>query len=103
MSSPAFVRLLAQRAGLSPEDCIFEWDQSTKEEQEQMNPMFVKLQQTLLSSQGMVKGKVRKSVVMEDEEQKWKERFGEETTMFMKEMVMITLPDYRYLKDRKLA
>lgn len=40
--------------------------------------------------------------MLEDEERKWREKFGVEGAVSIKEMVEWAMPDYEYLRDRKL-
>ncbi|UJO24992.1 hypothetical protein CLAFUW4_14639 [Fulvia fulva] len=102
MSSPEFVRHLASEAGLDASTCLFEWDAMSEDDQAAQHPMYVKLQQTLINSTGLVPGKVKGAPVLEDEERKWREKFGVEGAVSIKEMVEWAMPDYEYLRDRKL-
>ncbi|EME86966.1 uncharacterized protein MYCFIDRAFT_77244 [Pseudocercospora fijiensis CIRAD86] len=76
---------------------------ATKEEQAQMLPGYVQLQQSLLNSTGLLQGKDRRNVVIEGEMQKWQEEFGEDNAILVKEFVNASMPHYEYLKSRKTA
>lgn len=101
MTNPKMVKNLAKKAGLDPEQCIFEWPAATREEQAQMFPRYVQLQQSLLNSTGLLQGKDRRNVVIEDEMQKWREEFGDQNAIFVKELVHASMPHYEYLRSRK--
>lgn len=102
MSSPEFVRHLAKQAGLSPENCVFEWEAATPEEIERMNPEYVKVQQTLVKSTGLVSGKVRRDVVVKDEMEKWEAMFGVQGANYVKDMVNASMAHYEYLVGKKM-
>lgn len=102
MSSPEYVRLVATKLGLSPEHCVFKWEKTAAEEQEKMHPMYVKLQQTLLNSEGMVEGKVIREVDVEVEEGKWREEWGSEVAGLLRETTEVGMGHYEYLRERRL-
>lgn len=102
MSSQEFVRLLAKKLGLSPEDCVFKWEKSTEAEKEGMHPMYVKLQQTLLNSEGMVESKVVRKVDIDEEEMKWREEWGNDAARLLRETTDAAMPHYEYLREKRL-
>lgn len=102
MSSKEFVRLLAQKLDLDPEGCVFEWERVGESEQREMHPMYVKLQQTLLNSEGMVEGKVRREVDVDVEERKWRDEFREEVAGMLRETAEAEMMHYEYLRERRL-
>lgn len=102
MSSREFVQKLASEAGLDPEWCIFEWEKVDEAAQKGMNGMYVKLQQTLLNSEGMVEGKAMQVVDVESERQKWKTEFESWEVDFLNELVDLTMEHFDYLRARKL-
>lgn len=102
MSSPDFVKLLTGKIGLDPEACIFQWEKVPMQEREKMHPMYVKLQQTLLDSTGMVESKVRKEVHVDVEEGKWRRERGEDVARLLRETTEAGMPHYEYLREKKL-
>ncbi|KAF2158844.1 hypothetical protein M409DRAFT_61347 [Zasmidium cellare ATCC 36951] len=102
MSSQEFVRHLAAKLGLSPEHCVFKWEKVSQEERAKMHPMYVRLQQTLLDSEGMVESKVRRNVNVDEEEKKWRAEWGDDAARLLKETTEASLPHYEYLMERRL-
>ena len=101
MSSKEYVRGLAAKAGLSPDDCIFQWEKVSEDEQKKMNKMYVILQQTLINSEGMVEGKAKRQVDLEKEYERWVKVHGNEEEAFLRELVERSMADYEYLKGKK--
>ena len=101
MSSKEYVQRLAAKAGLSPKDCIFQWEKVSEDEQSKMNEMYVKLQQTLINSEGIVEGKAKKEVDLEKEWERWENMHGVEEAAFLKDLVERSIADYEYLKGKK--
>lgn len=103
MTSPELVRKLCSEVGLDPEHALFSWPRATEEEQAKMNPRIVQLLHSLLNSTGLIPGKATPPPVLADEEVKWKQEFGEGDARFIKDLVNAAMPDYEYLRARKLA
>ena len=103
MTSPDFVRKLCKEAGLDPEHALFTWPRATDEEKTQMGPMVVNFLSTLLDSTGLIPAKAKPAPNLQEEEAKWVKEFGEERARSIKEMVEADMPDYEYLRARKLT
>jgi hypothetical protein len=101
MSSKEYVRGLAAKAGLSPDHCIFQWEKVSEEEQRKMNKMYIKLQQTLINSEGMVEGKAKREVDLEKEYERWENMHGMGEAKFLRDLVERSMADYEYLKGKK--
>lgn len=103
MTSREFMRQLAVRIGLDPDHVVFNWPKAT--EQELLNiqpPIAARIKKTLLSSDGIIPGHDARALKLDDEEQEWREEFGEPTASFLKELVDRTMPHYEYLHERRL-
>ena len=57
---------------------------------------------TISSSAGIVEGKTSKGLVLDEEGRKWKVEFGEEEGSKIEKWVRDAMPDYEYLKDKRL-
>lgn len=103
MTSPDLVRKLCREVGLDPERALFSWPRATEEEKAGMRPVVVHLLHSLLNSTGLIPGKANPPPILPDEEVKWKQEFGEERARLIKELVDAAMPDYEYLRARKLT
>ena len=59
--------------------------------------------QTLANSHGMVKDKTPTEVDIEAEKVKWRAEFGDEIGAIIEDLVWKSLPDYEYLKARRIT
>lgn len=57
---------------------------------------------TLKGSKGVIKGKTPTVVDIDAEVEKWKEEFGLETAALLEKTVRDSMPDYEYLRERRL-
>lgn len=103
MTSPNLVKKLCEEVGLDPERALFSWPRATEEEKAKMHPRVVQLLHTLLHSTGLIPGKATAPPDLPSEEVKWREEFDEERATLIKELVQAAMPDYEYLKARKLT
>jgi hypothetical protein len=58
--------------------------------------------ETLLSSEGIDAGKVAGDVDLDEQATKWRWEFGETTGRRLEMLVRDAMPDYEYLKARRL-
>lgn len=103
MSDEEVIRSLAKKAGLKPEKCVFKWEKTGEDQQKGMHPMYILLQQTLLNSEGLVKSKSIKKVDLDEEIVKWREQFGPDNAEWMAEKVRESMPDYEFLRSKKIV
>jgi hypothetical protein len=57
---------------------------------------------TLVASKGLVKGKAPATVDIKAEAVKWREEFGEEVAGVIEKAVWDAMPDYEYLRERRV-
>jgi hypothetical protein len=57
---------------------------------------------TLRASKGIIKEKAPATVDIDVEAEKWKEEFGPEAAAMVEKAVRDAMPDYEYLKERRL-
>ncbi|KAK4497051.1 hypothetical protein PRZ48_011500 [Zasmidium cellare] len=102
MSSEAFVRHLTSKLGLDPAKAVVSWPKSTEKEKQDMHPMLLQVQATLVDSEGIKPARASRNIDLEAEREKWKEEFSQEELELMEELVEIAMPHYEYLRERRL-
>ncbi|OAL18133.1 hypothetical protein AYO22_10910 [Fonsecaea multimorphosa] len=100
---PSVMKRYCQIVGLDPDRCQFEWESATAEEQQSLHAFERRMKSSLLSSTGLIKeGKTAVGLDIEREAQKWKDEFGEEEAEKLRSWVEDAMPDYEYLRERRL-
>lgn len=102
MLEPEVVLKYAKIIGLDPGKLKFQWSAKSKEELDKMWNVERRMLSTISSSTGIVEGKTSKGLVLEEEVQKWKVEFGEEEGGKIERWVRDAMPDYEYLKAKRL-
>ncbi|PYH98461.1 hypothetical protein BO71DRAFT_395246 [Aspergillus ellipticus CBS 707.79] len=112
---PQVVTRFCEQTGMDKETLKFDWDGEPEEgngprmskgntEQQDMqlkiNSIMVS---SLASSSGIMKDKAPLTIDIAGEMAKWKAEFGEEAATRMEEAVLESMPDYEYLKARRLT
>lgn len=103
IANPDLIRELCTLSGLDPTYLKFDWPKTTAEEKAGMMPMYVALQGTLLDSTGIVAGKARREIVVEEEAANWIEIHGVQQAALLRELLELSLPHYHYLTERKIT
>ncbi|KKK26964.1 hypothetical protein ARAM_006060 [Aspergillus rambellii] len=96
---PEVVRRYCQMVGLDPTKVRFTW---TAGEEIDNNLVRATFMRTLKESSGVIMEKAPDVVDIEHECQKWKEEFGEEMGRELQNLVEEVVPDYEYLKAKRL-
>lgn len=86
------------RSGLDPDAVCYEWE--TKEEPDPLKKVFLS---TIGSSTGILPGLDSKGLSLEEETVKWKKEFGEEEGAVLARRVEAAMPDYEYLRSRRIT
>lgn len=103
IQSPYTLARLAGIMGMSTEALRFTWTAASKEDLSTMKKDVVgQMYMTLASSEGIQKDKVAAGLSLAREVPKWKDEFGAEAASALEGWVKAALPDYEYLRDRKL-
>ena len=102
MTRQGFMRELCIATGLSPDHVTYSWPKASEDELSQMPQLVAGIKKTLLGSDGVITGMDARNIRLEDEVRKWKDEFGEETAVFLKELVNRAMPHYEYLHERRL-
>lgn len=100
--SPNVVRRYAEILGFDASRLKIEWNAATPEQLSKIGPMERRMRSTIDASTGIVKDKVAGDVDIEREAQKWKKEFGAEMGEEMQKWVREAMPDYEYLRARRL-
>lgn len=103
LTNPDIVRKLCSEVGLDPKHALFSWPRATEEEKAKMDPIIRSLLNSLLNSTGLDPSKAKPPPDMEEEQAKWEQKFGGEAAQFMRDLVEAAMPDYEYLRARKLT
>ncbi|KAF2258018.1 hypothetical protein CC78DRAFT_538111 [Lojkania enalia] len=99
---PALIEKYAQAVGLDNSLLRWKWNAATPEEVEK-NPAIVRrMKDTLIKSQGIVKGKSSKGLDMQEEKGKWMEEFGQDVGGKLCALVDKAMEDYEWLRERKM-
>ncbi|KAI0520714.1 hypothetical protein F5B22DRAFT_598073 [Xylaria bambusicola] len=100
---PELVMKYAGLVGLSPEKLRFSWEKTSKEDVEKMHSAAKIMLSTINSSTGVDKGKVAGNIDIDVEAEKWRAEFGEEGGNKLEKWVRDAMPDYEYLRSRRLT
>jgi hypothetical protein len=106
IASPETVRKYCRLVGLDETKLQFEWEPLSEEGLEkvaQTQPSQLRMRDTLFASTGIRVDKVAGSLDLETEVAKWKEEFGEEEGLLLKTWVLEAMPDYLYLRSKRLV
>lgn len=109
ISNQAAIIKLCETTGLDSSQLKFTWNNAPKEgetssspESETKKPLGVVMEKTLLNSSGVLKGKSSDGVDITIESVKWKREFGQEIGETLEQFVRDAMPDYEYLRARRL-
>lgn len=102
MSEPGVTMRFAEIIGLDPAKLQYSWDTTSQESLEAMTPENRLMLSTLLASSGINKSKLASNLSLETEAAKWREEFGEEIAGLIERCVRDALPDYEFMKSKRL-
>lgn len=88
--------------GADPEKLCFRWDRVTPEEKAKLTPLDRLMRSSINDSCGIIEGKTSIGIDIDEEVAKWKVEFGESPAKQLQALVQIAMPDYEYLKARRL-
>ncbi|KAK5624831.1 hypothetical protein RRF57_000547 [Xylaria bambusicola] len=100
---PELVMKYASLVGLDPEKLIFSWEKASQEDEEKLHGAAKIMLSTINSSTGVDKGKVAGNIDIDREAGKWRTEFGEEGGNKLEKWVRGAMPDYEYLRSRRLT
>ncbi|KAJ5191964.1 uncharacterized protein N7498_010949 [Penicillium cinerascens] len=118
ITTPQVVLKFCEQTGLDKSVVQFEWDQNdatksknlapadpnanTAEHDRQKRSASIMLS-SLLGSKGVIKDKAPANLDIAAEAAKWKVEFGEEAAQMLEKAVWDSMPDYEYLKSKRIT
>lgn len=93
---------LCKATGLDVDAVIYEWPKATEAEMARLPPVVVGIIRDILVSEGLRTDKDVGDVVAVVEEVKWKEEFGEEVAVVLKDLVDNAMGDYLYMREKAI-
>ncbi|KAI0150747.1 hypothetical protein GGR57DRAFT_471424 [Xylariaceae sp. FL1272] len=103
MLQPRLVAKYAEMAGLDKSKLKFSWEEASKEKIEKMSTAEKIMQSSINASTGVNMGKVAGNVDIEKEAAKWREEFGDECGRKLEKWVREAIPDYEFLRSKRLT
>ncbi|KAI1421983.1 hypothetical protein F5Y12DRAFT_660979 [Xylaria sp. FL1777] len=100
---PELVMKYAGLVGLDPDKLKFSWEKVSQEKIDQMESIVQVMLGTINASTGVDKGKIAGKLDIDAEAKKWRVEFGEEGGKKLERWVQDAMPDYEYLRSRRLA
>lgn len=118
--NPQVMVRYCEETGLNPNALQFEWDNKPPSDAVETEAVRVKcpipektdldfdkaeaiMLSTLSASTGIIKDKTPTAVDVDAEVKQWKEEFGEEVATKLEMMVHDAMPDYEYLRSRRIT
>lgn len=103
MTEPEVLVRYCEIVGMDPEKLQFTWSPASKEELAQLpNDIVRRMLSTISASDGIVSGKTSINLDIDTEAKKWREEFGEREGEKIEKWVRAAMPDYEYMKARRL-
>ncbi|KAI1299012.1 hypothetical protein F5Y03DRAFT_366539 [Xylaria venustula] len=103
IAHPEIVKKYAGLVGLDPEKLRFSWEKTSQEKIDQMQSAVKVMLSTINASTGVDKGKIAGNLDIDAEAEKWRAEFGDEGGNKLERWVRAAMPDYEYLRARRLA
>lgn len=102
MTEPGVLLRLCEITGLDSSKLRFSWEQADKEKIDSLPHTEKRMLSSLLASSGIDKSKTSANLNIGTEAKKWREEFGEEQGAKMEKYVRDAMPDYEYLRSKRL-
>ncbi|UNI13349.1 hypothetical protein JDV02_000100 [Purpureocillium takamizusanense] len=102
IANPQVVETFAALLGLDPDRVRSSWAPITQEQKERLSARGQIMLSTLNASNGIIPDKSAASISITAEAKKWVEEFGLARAQQLEKWVRDAMPDYEYLKERRL-
>ncbi|CAG8956157.1 hypothetical protein HYFRA_00012074 [Hymenoscyphus fraxineus] len=102
MKEPALATKLASLMNMDATKTRFARSKTSEEEASKISGHMKVMLSTLLESDGIIKYKMSDGIDMDVESKKWCEEFGEETGKDIEQRVRDAMPDYEFLKSKRM-
>lgn len=99
---PQVILKFCEETGLDKSVLQFEWDSGFDFSKDVRKDAVDLMTATLKGSRGILKDKAPLEIDIDAEAKKWKEEFGAEVAEKLEQGVRGAMPDYEYLKERRL-
>ncbi|KAH8803057.1 hypothetical protein F5884DRAFT_494832 [Xylogone sp. PMI_703] len=99
---PEIVHKYCEIIGLDPSKIKTAWEPASKEELDKMFGPERRMRSTISASTGIIQGKAATNLDIEEESRKWKAEFGGEEGEKLLRWVKAAMPDYEYMKAKRL-
>lgn len=103
MIYPELLAKYARIVGFNEEKLIFSWDKATEEEVNRLPPQSQVAVSYLNASNKVDLNKVAGDIDIAQEAAKWREEFGEEDGAEIERLVQACMPDYEYMRSKRLT
>ncbi|KAI8628352.1 hypothetical protein F5Y19DRAFT_476756 [Xylariaceae sp. FL1651] len=103
MMYPELVVKYAELVGLDSSNLKFSWDKASQDKLDKLRSSEKRMLSSILASSGVDKGKVAGSIDIDKEAEKWKSEFGEDGGSKLERWVRDAMPDYEYLRSKRLT
>lgn len=100
LSDPRIMIRFCDVVGLDSKRLRFNWEPPKSTELQQTDALTKKMNATLLSSSGVIRGKKTDDLDLEHEIKNWKAEFGEHGGLKLAKWVQAAMPDYEYLRSK---
>ncbi|MCJ1366812.1 hypothetical protein MMC16_005942 [Acarospora aff. strigata] len=102
MIEPEVVLRYSEIVRLDPTKLKFSWEPAGKGELDKMPGTERRMRSTISASAGIVQGKTSTNLDIVEEAKKWRLEFGEEEGEKIEKWVRAAMPDYEYMKAKRL-
>ncbi|MCJ1251489.1 hypothetical protein MMC30_008723 [Trapelia coarctata] len=102
MTEPEVIVRFCEIAGLDTTKLQSSWTPATEEELAKINKVGRRMFSTISASNGIVKGKTSANLDIDTEAKKWKGEFGEGEGEKIERWVRAAMPDYEFMKAKRL-
>jgi len=102
MVEPEVVVRYSEIVGLDQTKLKFSWEPAREEELSKMPGRERRMRSTMSASTGIMEGKTSINLDVDDEARKWRLEFGEEEGEKIEKWVRAAMPDYEYMKAKRL-
>jgi hypothetical protein len=102
ITNPLVVEKFADIMGMDPTKVQSTWSPTSNEEIQKMRKLAQRMLSTLNASNGVMKEKAKANIDITAEAKQWREEFGEEGGQNLEKWVRAAMPDYEYLREKRL-
>jgi len=103
LTSPELMQKYCQLVGLDGSKLQFSWDPLSQDEVSKYMPVWQRMRETLFALSGIRTDKLAANLNFETDLAKWKEEFGDEKGLYLRDLVVAAMPGYEYLRSKRLS